>query len=158
MVCAGHPVDKSVSFHRPEMKPTVWRILIADDHERVRKSYRSLVETRRDLEVCGEATDGQEAVVKAEQCIPDLILLDVSMPVLDGFSAAKKIRELLPGIPILMLSMNDSAQMIRSSREAGAQGFVSKQISSKVLLKAVGVLLAGGTFFSKGNKRQNKTS
>jgi DNA-binding NarL/FixJ family response regulator len=72
------------------------RILIADDHPVVRKGVCSILESRNDLEVCGEATNGEEAVQKSLRLNPDLIVLDVTMPVLDGFSAARKIRELLP--------------------------------------------------------------
>ena len=122
------------------------RVLIADDHAVVRKGVCSLLESRSDLELCGEATNGEEAVQKSLQLNPDLIILDVTMPVLDGLSAARKIRMLLPKIPILMLSMHDGPEMARSSQSVGAQGFVTKNEANEVLLKAVDVLLAGGTF------------
>jgi two-component system, NarL family, response regulator NreC len=122
------------------------RVLIAGDHAVVRKGVCSILESRTDLEVCGEAANGEEAVQKSLQLNPDLIILDVTMPVLDGFSAAKKIRELLPKIPILILSMHDGPEMARSSQSVGAQGFVTKKEANDVLLKAVDALLAGGTF------------
>ncbi len=75
------------------------RVLIADDHPVVRKGVCPILESRNDLEVCGEATNGEEAVQESLRLNPDLIILDVTMPVLDGFSAARKIRELLPKIP-----------------------------------------------------------
>jgi len=123
------------------------RILIADDHPIVRKGVRSILESRKDLEVCGEATNGEEAVRKSLEVNPELIILDVTMPVLDGFSAARKIKEAMPAVPILMLSMQDGPEMARSSRSVGAQGFVTKAATNEVLLKAVDVLIAGGTFF-----------
>lgn len=125
------------------------RILLADDHPVVRKGVCSLLESRKDLEVC-EATNGEEAIQKSLEVNPELIILDVTMPVLDGFSAARKIKEALPVVPILMLSMHDGPEMARSSRSVGAQGFVTKAAANEVLLKAVDVLLTGGTFFPNG--------
>ncbi len=127
------------------------RVLIADDHEVVRKGVCNIRESRGDVKVCGEATNGEEAVQKAIELNPDLVILDVTMPVLDGFSAAKKIKEVLPEIPVLMLSMHEGLELARSSRLAGAQGYVTKREASEVLLKAVEVLLAGGTFFRDGS-------
>ena len=128
------------------------RILIADDHEVVRKGVCSLLESRADLKVCGEATNGQEAVDLARQLDPDLVVLDVTMPVLDGFSAAKKIKQLLPAIPILMLSMHAGPEMVRAAKAAGAQGFVTKTDVAGTLLKAVDVVLHGETFFTDGQR------
>jgi two-component system nitrate/nitrite response regulator NarL len=129
------------------------RILIADDHEVVRKGVCSLLESRADLKVCGEATNGQEAVELARQLDPDLVVLDVTMPVLDGFSAAKKIKQLLPAVPILMLSMHTGPEMVRAAKAAGAQGFVTKTDVAGTLLKAVDVVLQGQTFFTDGGQR-----
>jgi DNA-binding NarL/FixJ family response regulator len=123
------------------------RILIADDHEHVRMSLRSLLESRHDLKVCGEAKDGEEAVQMARELNPDLIILDVHMPVLDGISAAKQIKSILPNVPVLMHSMYNGEQMDQMSRLAGAQGFVCKADTHRVLLNAVNTLLQGRTFF-----------
>jgi DNA-binding NarL/FixJ family response regulator len=123
------------------------RILIADDHQDVRKGVCSILEDRTDLEICAEAENGEDAVHKAVKVNPHLVILDVAMPVMDGFTAAKKIKQLLPQVPILMLSMHDGPQMIRSAQLAGAQGFVTKSEAEKTLLKAVDALLAGKTFF-----------
>jgi DNA-binding NarL/FixJ family response regulator len=128
------------------------RILIADDHEVVRKGVCSLLESRADLKVCGEATNGQEAVELARQLDPDLVVLDVTMPVMDGFSAARKIKQLLPAIPILMLSMHAGLEMVRAAKAAGAQGFVTKTDVAGTLLKAVDVVLQGETFFTDGQR------
>ncbi len=123
------------------------RILIGDDHEVVRKGVCAILASRNELEVCGEASNGEEAVQKALALNPDIIILDVSMPALDGFSAAKKIRHVLPKTPILMLSMHTGPEMVRISRMVGVQGFITKAEVSGVLLRAVDVLLSGGTFF-----------
>jgi DNA-binding NarL/FixJ family response regulator len=103
------------------------------------------------LKVCGEATNGQEAVDLARQLDPDLVVLDVTMPVMDGFSAAKKIKQFLPAIPILMLSMHTGSEMVRAAKAAGAQGFVTKTDVAGTLLKAVDIVLQGQTFFADGH-------
>ncbi len=123
------------------------RILIVDDHETVRKGVSSILETRKDVEVCGEASNGQEGVEKASQLNPDLIVLDVTMPVLDGFSAARQIRAILPEVAILILSMHAGHSIIREAQQAGVQGFVSKSDTGQQLLRAVGAVLQGQTFF-----------
>jgi DNA-binding NarL/FixJ family response regulator len=109
----------------------------------------SILESREGLEVCGEAANGEEAVVKSFELNPSLVVLDVWMPVLDGFSAAKKITEVLPHVPILMFSSDAGSDIPEMSQLVGAQGFVKKTEIGEVLLKAVDVLLAGGTFFPK---------
>jgi two-component system, NarL family, nitrate/nitrite response regulator NarL len=124
------------------------RILIADDHEIVRKGVSSLLQSRENFEICGEAANGEEAVQRARQLVPDLVVLDVTMPVLDGISAAKLIRKLLPSTPILILSTHEGREMVRAAKQAGAQAFVTKSEVSSVLLKAVDAVLEGHTFFS----------
>jgi CheY-like chemotaxis protein len=127
------------------------RILIADDHEVVRRGVCSVLESYPDYKVCGEATNGDEAVKLAAKLHPDFIVLDVSMPMLDGFSAAKKIKEASPETPILMLSMHAGREMVRASQAAGAQGFVTKTDVAAVLLTAVEALRQGKTFFTDNN-------
>ena len=125
------------------------RILIADDHEVVRRGVGSILESRESLEVCGEAANGQEAVEKAAALSPDLVVLDVTMPVQDGFATAKEIRKILPNVPILMLSMHAGREMVRASRSAGAQGFITKTDVASVLLTAIDALSRGETFFTE---------
>jgi DNA-binding NarL/FixJ family response regulator len=91
--------------------------------------------------------NGQEAVEMASQLKPDLIILDVTMPQLDGFAAARQIRTFLPEVPILMLSMHEGQRIAREAQQAGAQGFVSKSAAGQVLLKAVEAVLQGQTYF-----------
>jgi DNA-binding NarL/FixJ family response regulator len=129
------------------------RVLIADDHAVVRQGLCAILESRGDWEVCGEATNGEEAVQKTLKLNPDLIVLDITMPVLDGFSAARKIRATLPDVPILMLSMHDGLNVIDAARAVGAQGFVTKTEIAGVLLEAVDCLLRGEPFFRTSNTR-----
>ena len=113
------------------------RILVADDHEVVRKGVYTVLGTRKNIEVCGEASNGEEAVGKALQLNADLIILDVTMPTMDGLTAARKIRIALPKIPIIILSVHDGPEIIQAAREAGAQGFVTKSAVAPILLNAV---------------------
>jgi DNA-binding NarL/FixJ family response regulator len=124
------------------------RIVVADDHELVRKGVCMVLGSRTNIEVVGEASNGQEAVLKALRLNPDLIIMDVTMPVLDGLSATKQINQRLPKIPIIILSMHDGPEMIRAAQSAGAQGFVTKKDVASTLLDAVDAVLRGGTFFA----------
>ena len=124
------------------------RILIADDHETVRKGVCAILTAHENIQICGEAANGEEAVQMAFELKPDLIVLDLSMPVLDGFSAAKQIRKALPSVPILILSMQNGQRVAREAQLAGAQGFISKSEAGQVLLEAVSALMNGQTFFN----------
>ena len=129
------------------------RILIADDHPIVRRGVCSILESRKDLQVCAEASDGEEAVQKAIELKPDAVILDVTMPRLDGFQAAKRILESLQ-VPILMLSMHDGDEMIRLAISVGAKGFINKTAIVESLLTAVDIVMAGGTFFFRTVKNE----
>jgi two-component system, NarL family, response regulator NreC len=123
------------------------RILIADDHEVVRKGVATVLSARRDLEICGEAADGEEAVRKAAELRPDLVILDLTMPGLNGISAAEKIKKILPGVPILILSMHEGASLRDTFQRIGVQGYVPKAQASEKLLHAVDALANGNTYF-----------
>jgi DNA-binding NarL/FixJ family response regulator len=124
------------------------RVLIADDHAVVRKGLCSILESRGDLEVCGEARDGEEAVQKTLKLNPDLIVLDITMPALDGFSAAGRIRASLPDVPILTLSKDDGRNVMEPAQAAGAQGFVTKTEIADVLVEAVKLSAPGRNLLS----------
>lgn len=132
----------------PERTLALIRILIADDHDAVRKGVRSVLLSRQDIEVCGEASNGSEAIVKAIEQKPDLIILDLTMPILGGFAAALELRRLLPDIPILFYSMHEGAHLIKEARQIGVRGFVGKSHISETLLDAVDALvIRKDTFF-----------
>jgi signal transduction histidine kinase len=113
------------------------RILIADDHELVRQGLRALLSSRPEWEVCGEAADGLEAVEKAAQLRPDIVLLDVSMPRMNGLEAAPVIRRESPVSQIVMVSQHDPAEMLPSALRVGARGFVSKSDIGSNLLSTI---------------------
>ncbi|MGH9683496.1 MAG: response regulator [Candidatus Acidiferrales bacterium] len=122
------------------------RILIADDSADVRRSLRALIECRGDWEVCGEAVDGAEAVIRAKELHPDLIVLDFSMPVMDGIHAAREIGKIAPDVPILLYTAHLSIWLIAEAQKAGIEGAVSK-IQTRALVEAIGALLRSESYF-----------
>lgn len=113
------------------------RILIVDDHDVVRRGLRSLLRTRPGWDVCGEAADGREAVEKAKELRPDVIVLDVSMPAMNGLEAARQIRKEVPQSEILILTQHESREMMNEAISAGAKGYVVKSDISRELVNAI---------------------
>ena len=113
------------------------RILIVDDHEVVRRGLRSLLSSRPEWEICGEAADGRDAVEKANSLRPDIILMDVSMPEMTGAQAAKIIHKELPGTQVVIISQNEPEITRRQAMEAGAAGYVAKSDLSRDLLTTI---------------------
>lgn len=124
------------------------RILVADDHELVRQGLRRVLDVRRDWEVCAEAVNGREAVALACQHRPHLVILDLSMPELNGLEAARQIRAALPRTPVLILTMHEGDSLAREVLAAGARGFIFKSDAGRVLVQAVEALLRGQSFLT----------
>jgi DNA-binding NarL/FixJ family response regulator len=121
------------------------RILIADDHEVIRTGVIRVLQSRGNVE-CAEATNGQEAVEKALDWKPDLVLLDVRLPVLSGFAAAREIKRHEPDIPILFFSIHDTKEILEEARSIG-NGFILKDKIVEMLPKGVEALLHKQTYF-----------
>jgi PAS domain S-box-containing protein len=113
------------------------RVLIADDHEVVRKGVRSLLQTRQNIDVCGEAVDGRDAVEKTKLLQPDLVLMDISMPNLNGLQATREILSTIPQTEVVILSEHETTQMVQQALRAGAHGYVVKSSISKNLFLAL---------------------
>lgn len=130
------------------------RILIVDDHEIFRRGLRSLLESRPEFQILGEAADGMQAIEKAKELKPELIVMDVSMPQLDGLQATRLIRKQLPSTKILILSQHDTSHMLSAAFEAGANGYVTKSQVSRCLLAALDAIAAGRPFTWNGQETE----
>lgn len=123
------------------------KILIADDHEIVRRGVRHILSCRPDWEVCAEAADGLAAVAAVKQLKPDVTILDISMPVMNGLDAAREIARLNLPTRVLIFTMHYSQDLQRTFRDNGVRGYVLKAHAAKELIQAVETLLHGNTFF-----------
>jgi len=123
------------------------RILIADDHEVVRRGLCTLLQAHEGWEICGEATDGREAVEKAKQLKPDIVILDIGMPNLNGLAATRQLAH-DPSCKIIVLTITDSDQVIREALEAGARAFVLKSDAARDLVAAIEALQRNRMFFT----------
>jgi DNA-binding NarL/FixJ family response regulator len=124
------------------------RILVADDHELVRRGIRGLLRAQRGWRVIAEARNGQEAVEKTNKLKPDVAIVDISMPDLDGLQATRQIREVAPRTSVVVLTMHESDQMVRRVLDAGALGYVLKSDLAAHLVKAVKDVSAGKLFLT----------
>jgi len=124
------------------------RILVADDHEIVRQGLRALIETRAGFVVCGEAANGREAVDKAAALKPDVLVLDIAMPELNGLEAARRIPAVSPRTQILVLSTHHDDALVHELIAAGVRGYVLKSDAAKDLVTAIESLSSGRPFFS----------
>jgi DNA-binding NarL/FixJ family response regulator len=124
------------------------KILVADDHEVMRMGIRNLLESVPEWDVYAEASSGREAVEIAMQSPPDLIIMDITMPEMNGLEAAAKIAESRPDIPVIMFSLHLSEDVVGRFKTGAIRGAVAKSEAARDLLTAVRSVLAGGTFFS----------
>ena len=130
------------------------RTLIVDDQAMIRTAVRSTLEDCAEIEIVGEALNGQEAIEQTVKLTPDLIIMDISMPVLDGLSAAERIKEFRPKTRILMFSMHTSKALIDIARKLGLSGFVAKEDDGPALRSAVGAVLHNKTYFPASDAPQ----
>lgn len=124
------------------------RIVIAEDHPMFRNGVRSLLALTDDLEVVGEASNGEEAIRRAEELKPDLMLMDIRLPVLNGIEATQTIKERFPAIEILMLTMYRDDQSVFTAMRVGAKGYVLKDAEEEELLQAIRMVGTGRAVFS----------
>src|ERR1700719_4009035 len=124
------------------------RILIADDHGLVRRGARAILHSQKGWRVVGEAANGREAVEKAIELKPDVAVVDISMPELDGVEVTRQIREAVPNTKVLVLTMHESDQMVRRALDAGAHGYLLKSDLADCLTKAVKAVAEGKRFLT----------
>ncbi|MDX6693480.1 MAG: hypothetical protein QOF02_1083 [Blastocatellia bacterium] len=122
------------------------RILLAEDHETVREGLRLIVNAQSDMEVVGEAGDGRTAIARAEELLPDIVVMDVSMPQLNGLKATEKLMQVCPQVKVLTLTRHTDYGYLQQLLRAGASGYVLKQSPPAELLHAIRAIAAGGKY------------
>lgn len=124
------------------------RVILAEDHTIVRQGLRALLEQSDDIEVIAEAEDGREAVNKTEQLKPDIVLMDISMPILNGIEATRQIKKKFPDIKVLILTMHTTEEYISQILHAGASGYLVKKSAHHELLSAIKAIQKGSSYLS----------
>lgn len=129
------------------------RVLLADDHAVLRAGLRSLLNAQPDIEVLGEAATGDQAVRRARELTPDIVLMDITMAGPDGLEAIRQIRSTLPATRVLALTMHDNLDYLRQALEAGGSGYVLKKAADTELLSAIHAVHQGGTYLHSAHAR-----
>lgn len=124
----------------------ILRIFIAEDHETVREGLKLIINAQEDMEICGEAGDGRTAIKMAQELQPDIVVMDVTMPELNGLKATKKLKQLCPHLKILTLTRHTDEGYLQELLRAGASGYVLKQSASSELLRAIRSIAKGGNY------------
>lgn len=124
------------------------RVLIVDDHAFIRRGVQTILHSYPEWEFCGEAENGKEAIRLADELKPEVIIMDVSMPGLNGIEATRAIRKTQPDIKIVLLTLHESAELLRSAFRAGARGYLLKTDAEQELVKALTVVVGEGAYIS----------
>lgn len=122
------------------------RVLVADDHPVIRRMVRSVLQEHPNFEVCGEAMDGAQAVEEAKKMKPDVVVLNVTMPVMNGFEAAREIKAILPQSAIVILSQKADLEFVQQAKKIGVRAYVAKSRAGEALVKAVEAAVMGEDF------------
>src|ERR1035438_6800434 len=137
------------------MKPIT--VLLAEDHMIVREGFRKMLELEDDLEVVGEAQDGRQAVALATKLRPNVVLMDIAMPLLNGLEATRQVLKAVPATKVLMLSAHSDDAYVKNATESGAMGFLLKQTSAHDVCRAIREVRNGKTFYSPSiTRRQDR--
>lgn len=124
------------------------RVLIVDDHAFIRRGVQTILHSYPEWEFCGEAENGKDAIRLADELKPEIIIMDVSMPGLNGIEATRAIRKLQPEVKIVLLTLHESAELLRSAFRAGARGYLLKTDAEQELVKALAVVAGEGAYIS----------
>ena len=127
---------------------SIKNLVLVDDHLMFRKGLRLMIDLEEDLKVIGEANDGLEAIEQVRELKPDIVVMDINMPNLNGIDATRKILEESPKTKILVLSIHASQQYVESTLEAGATGYLLKESAPEELIKAIRIICEGKSYFS----------
>jgi len=131
-------------------------VLLAEDHMIVREGFRRMLELEDDFEVVGEAQDGRKAVALAKKFHPDVVLMDIAMPLLNGLEAARQVLKAVPMTKVLMLSAHSDDAYVKNATDSGAMGFLLKQTSAHDVCRAIREVHKGNTFFSPSISRRQE--
>ena len=132
-------------------------VLLAEDHMLVREGLRTMLELENDFEIVGEAQEGRQAVAMAKKLCPDVVLIDIAMPLLNGLEATRQVLKALPATKVLMLSAHSDDAYVKNAAESGAMGFLLKQTSAHEVFRAIREVKKGNTFFSPSiSKRMDR--
>ncbi|MDF2182078.1 response regulator transcription factor [Neptuniibacter sp. CAU 1671] len=132
------------------MSEEIIRVLLVDDHPLVLDGIEARLAQEPSVEVIGTANNGEQALALAAELKPDVVLMDISMPVMNGFEATERFREQMPDIRVLILSMHDDREYIMKLVRCGASGYVLKDVSSRELIHAIQTVSTGASYFSSG--------
>ena len=124
------------------------RVLIVDDHAVIRRGVQGILSTYPEWDLCGEADNGQDAIRLAGELAPEVVIMDVSMPGMNGLEATRIIHEVLPETKVLLLTLHSSSEFVRSAFRAGARGYVLKSHAENELVRALNVVIGEGTYVS----------
>jgi len=130
----------------------VTRVLLADDHETVRQGLRMLLEAQPDIEVVGEAADGSEALRQVKRVMPNVVVMDISMPNMNGLAATRAVRDVAPDVAIVALTRHGDEAYLQELLGAGASGYVLKQSASTELVRAIRAVAAGEPYIDAALK------
>src|SRR5271170_7646592 len=131
-------------------------VLLAEDHMIVREGFRKMLELEDDFEIVGEAQDGRAAVVMVKKTHPDVVLMDIAMPLLNGLEATRQVLKTVPATKIIILSAHSDDAYVKNATDSGAMGFILKQTSAHEVCRAIREIQKGKTFFSPSiSKRQD---
>ena len=124
------------------------KVLLVDDHAVVRDGIRSRLEQSKDFIVVGEAINGRDAIIRADELMPDVVLMDISMPVMNGMDAAKQLRDKYPDMKVIILTMHEHKEYIQGVIRCGAQGYILKDVSAQEMVNAIRTVVNGETYYS----------
>jgi len=124
------------------------RVLIVDDHAFIRRGVETILESSPEWQVCGEASNGNDAVRLATQLTPEVVLMDVTMPGMNGLEATRIIRKEHPNVKVILLTLHESSEVLRSGFRAGASGYLLKADAEEELMKALRIVIGDGSYIS----------